>query len=69
VAGAFRDSRNAKKLIQKLKEEGFRSGIAGLSSKGLLIVYYDAYPDAKQAIKILKEIKKNHKPSAWLYSK
>jgi nucleoid DNA-binding protein len=68
IAGAFRDSRNAKNLIQKLKRQGFNAGIAGLSPKGLLIVYYNAYTDAHEAIKALKEIKK-YKPSAWLYSK
>ncbi len=68
VAGAFRDSRNAQKLIRRLKRKGFHSGIAGLSSKGLLIVYYDGYSDANKALTELKRIKRKFNRSAWLYS-
>lgn len=68
VAGAFRDSRNAQKLIRRLKRKGFHPGIAGLSPKGLLIVYYEGYSDAHKALYELKRIKRKTNRSAWLYS-
>ncbi len=69
VAGAFRDGKNARKYIQKLKRRGFDAGEAGLNPNGLVIVYYAAFMDAKEAVKTLKQIKHSTNSSAWLYSK
>ncbi|ALJ05543.1 sporulation protein [Pseudalgibacter alginicilyticus] len=66
IAGAFRVEENCYKKIEQLKAEGFKARKIGVNKYGLHEVVYASYEDRLEALKALRDIKKNHNPEAWL---
>ena len=64
VAGCFSEKRNAKKMVKKLKKQGFDSFIVG-KRKGLWAVSYNSFVTRKQAISAL-EFAQDHNDKAWI---
>ena len=66
VAGAFRVEANANKKISQLKELGFEARAIGKNKYGLHQVVYASYIDRLEALKALRDIKRNQNSGAWL---
>ncbi len=64
VAGCFSERRNAKKMVKKLKKQGFDAFIIG-KRKGLWAVSYNSFVTRKQAINAL-EFAQDHNSKAWI---
>ena len=65
IAGSFRDERNAEKLLNKLKSEGFEASYAKNSSSGLLRVAYGRLKTKKEAYQLLNFVKFTLELEAW----
>lgn len=66
VAGAFRLEKNAKKVYDKLNEEGFKARLIAPNKHGLHPVLYGSYPTYTAAQRARTEIQKTHDQEAWL---
>lgn len=64
VGGCFSSKVNAKKLVRRLKKEGFEAGIIG-KRKGLWTVTYSSFYTRKEAVQFLSEAKA-HNDKAWV---
>lgn len=64
VAGCFSEKRNAKKMVKKLKKQGFDSFIVG-RRKGLWAVSYNSFITRKEAVNAL-EFAQDHNNKAWI---
>ena len=64
VAGCFSEKRNAKKMVKKLKKQGFESFIVG-KRKGLWAVSYNSFVTRKEAVNAL-EFAQDHNDKAWI---
>ena len=69
VAGAFRVKANADRKIGQLQEKGYDAAYFGTNTYGLHVVTYASYSDPKDALKMLREIKRTQSKDAWLLSK
>ena len=69
IGGAFEKLSNAEKLVEELKNHGFKSEIVGLNKYGLYRVSYEGFLNKSDASKQLKTIKKENNPSAWIFTK
>lgn len=64
VGGCFSEKKNAKKMVKKLKKQGFKASIIG-KRKGLWTVSYSSFATRKEAINALANAK-NHNDKAWV---
>ncbi len=69
VAGAFRIEENCDKKINQLKATGFNARKIGVNKYGLHQVVYSSYENGQEALKAIREIRKNHNKDAWLLVK
>ncbi len=64
VGGCFSSKRNANKLVNKLKKEGFDAWIIG-KRKGLWTVSYSSFVTRKEAVEALAKAQ-SHNDKAWV---
>jgi len=64
VGGCFGSKINAKKMVRRLKKEGFEASIIG-KRKGLWTVSYSSFATRKEAVQFLSEAK-SHNDKAWV---
>jgi nucleoid DNA-binding protein len=64
VAGCFSEKRNAKKMVRKLKKQGFDSFIV-CKRKGLWAVSYNSFVTRKEAVNAL-DFAQKHNHRAWI---
>lgn len=69
IAGAFRVEENSDKKLEELKALGYDARKIGQNKYGLHEVVYASYEDRLEALKALREVKRNHNPTAWLLVK
>jgi len=69
IAGAFRVDENSDKKLEELKALGYDARKIGQNKYGLHEVVYASYEDRLEALKALREVKRNHNPAAWLLVK
>ncbi|WP_417865413.1 SPOR domain-containing protein [Xanthomarina gelatinilytica] len=69
IAGAFRVEENSDKKLEELKALGYDARKIGQNKYGLHEVVYASYKDRLEALKALREVKRNHNPTAWLLVK
>ena len=67
IAGAFRVSNNAEKLVLNLKKKGYDSKILPLNEKGLSPVAFSGYSDRTEAVFNLRLVQKKENQDAWLF--
>ena len=67
IAGAFRVSNNAEKLVLNLKKKGYDSKILPLNEKGLSPVAFSGYSDRTEAVFNLRLVQKKENKDAWLF--
>jgi hypothetical protein len=65
VAGAFRVEENAGKKVDELRAEGYKARLIGANKYGLHQVVYASHQTRRDAINMLREVKKTNE-SAWL---
>ena len=65
IAGSFRDERNAEKLLNKLKSEGFDAAFAENSPSGLFRVAYGRLKTKREAYQLLNFVKFTLELDAW----
>ncbi|GEM_PF-6512536 len=67
IAGAFRNESNARKMLRRLKQMGFKNPVlAGVNKRGLHLVAYEGFSSVAEAQKKLGYIKKHYNPQAWI---
>lgn len=66
VAGAYRIKANATKKVNKLKSKGFDARLIGVNKYGLHQVIYYSFANRLDALKALRNIKKQEDRRAWL---
>ncbi len=66
IGGAFRYPENATKMVNILKEKGYKARILGVNKWGLTQVSYDSYIKRRKAVNDLHTIQKTEDSSAWL---
>jgi hypothetical protein len=66
IAGAFRESENAKKKLQELKDKGFNARILGVNKWNLTQVAFESLNDENEAINKLRAIHNTESKDAWL---
>jgi hypothetical protein len=64
IGGCFSSKRNAKKMVKKLKADGFSASIIG-KRKGLWTVSYSSFATRKEAVRFLSSAK-DHNTKAWV---
>lgn len=64
IGGCFSKKNNAKRMVKRLKKEGFNASIIG-KRKGLWTVSYNSFSTRKEAVKALAEAKNNNE-KAWI---
>ncbi|PCI94860.1 MAG: hypothetical protein COB15_13180 [Flavobacteriales bacterium] len=67
IGGCFSEKRNAKKMVKKLKKEGFDAFIIG-KRKDLWAVSYNSFTTKKEAVNALASAQ-NHNSKAWVLHK
>ncbi|MEM9685465.1 MAG: SPOR domain-containing protein [Bacteroidota bacterium] len=67
VGGAFRVKANAEKKVSQLLTKGYEARQVGINSYGLYIVSYGSFSKADAALSLLKTVRKNETPEAWLW--
>jgi len=65
VAGAFKEEKNADKVLKKLLEKGYNSRKLPKNKYGLYPVVFQSYQTRKQAIENLSKFQKEN-PQAWV---
>ena len=65
IAGSFRDERNADKLLNKLKSEGFDASYAKNSPSGLFRIAYGRLKTKREAYQLLNFVKFTLELDAW----
>lgn len=68
VAGAFRIRANADRKIKLLQNKGYKAAYYGTNAYGLHMVTYDRFVDPKEALTVLRKIKRIESRDAWLLS-
>ncbi len=69
IGGAFRDHKNALKLISSLQQQGYPATIVDTTSGGLYIVSMKSFTDYSEAENQLDEVKKAGFSSSWILKK
>jgi cell division protein FtsN len=69
IGGAFRDHKNALKLISTLQQQGYPATIVDTTSGGLYIVSMKSFTDYTEAENQLGEVKKAGFSSSWILKK
>ncbi|HEX9827170.1 MAG TPA: SPOR domain-containing protein [Flavobacteriaceae bacterium] len=69
VAGAFRIEANSDKKVKQLQVLGYKARKIGINKYGLHEVVYASYTDRIEALKALRQIKRENNPEAWLLVK
>ncbi|WP_445731565.1 HU domain-containing protein [Mariniflexile sp.] len=69
VAGAFRVEDNCELIISELKAQGFNARSIGVNKYGLHEVVYGSYETGEEALKVLRDVRKNSNEAAWLLVK
>jgi cell division protein FtsN len=69
VAGAFRIEANSDKKVKQLQVLGYKARKIGINKYGLQEVVYASYDDRIEALKALRQIKRENNPEAWLLVK
>lgn len=70
IAGAFRNKNNAKKMVLRLKNNGFNNAREiGMNKYNLTQVAYDSYASIDEANNELIKIRKSMDESAWILIK
>jgi hypothetical protein len=64
IGGCFSSKSNARKMVKKLKREGFEASIVG-KRKGLWTVSYNSFSTRKEAVEALAYAK-DHNAKAWV---
>jgi len=65
VAGAFKEEKNADKVLKKLLEKGYNSQKLPKNKHGLYPVVFQSYQTRKQALENLSKFQKEN-PQAWV---
>ncbi len=65
IAGSFRDEKNAEKLLNRLKTDGFNASFAKNSPSGLFRVAYGRLETKKEAYQLLNFVKFTLELDAW----
>jgi len=66
IAGAFRNERNAKKIVEELKNKGYDAHTLPLNRFGLIPVAFGSFKTLGEAQKLKTEIRKDENTEAWL---
>ena len=66
IAGAFRIEENSNSKVKQLQELGFKARTIGANKYGLHEVVYSSYENSNDALRALRNIRKNHNKEAWL---
>lgn len=66
VAGAFREPTNAERKLNMLKAKGFEAAIIGKNKWDLTQVVFGSYITKNEALKVLRTVRTNEAPDAWL---
>ncbi|WCO01606.1 HU domain-containing protein [Psychroserpens ponticola] len=69
VAGAFRVEANSDKKVDQLRAKGYKARKIGANKYGLHEVVYASFSDRLEALKTLRQIKREHNRDAWLLVK
>ncbi|MDO9256507.1 MAG: SPOR domain-containing protein [Bacteroidales bacterium] len=69
IGGAFRDHKNAMKLISTLQQQGYPASIVDTTTGGLYIVSMKSFTNYKEAENQLGEVKKAGFSSSWILKK
>ena len=69
VAGAYRVAENSETKVAQLQALGYKAKMIGVNKYGLHEVVYASYQTADEALKALRQIRKDNNPSAWLMVK
>lgn len=69
IGGAFRDQKNALKLIGELREQGYPAAIIDTTPGGLYIVSMKGFNSFDEAQQQLDEVKKSGFASSWILKK
>jgi hypothetical protein len=69
VAGAYRVEENSVKKVEQLTELGYKARMIGVNKYGLHEVVYGSYQTGDDALKALRQIRREHNASAWLMVK
>ncbi len=69
VAGAYRIANNSAKKVEQLQELGYKARTIGVNKYGLHEVVYASYETSENALKALRQIRREHNASAWLMVK
>jgi hypothetical protein len=66
IAGAFRISQNAEKLVLNLKQKGYNASRLGLNEKGLNPVAFTSFINRNDAVSELRLIQGKENKDAWI---
>lgn len=69
VAGAFRVESNSDKKVDQLKRSGYKARKIGKNKYGLHQVVYSSYDDRLEALRALRQVRRDHNRDAWLLVK
>ena len=69
VAGAYRIAENSQNKVEQLQELGYKARMIGVNKYGLHEVVYNSYQTAEEALKALRQIRREHNAQAWLMVK
>jgi hypothetical protein len=69
VAGAYRVEENSTKKVEQLQLLGYKVRMIGVNRYGLHEVVYASYQSSDEALKSLRQIRREHNSSAWLMVK
>ena len=67
IAGAFRISQNAEKLVLNLKQKGYNATRLGLNEKGLNPVAFTSFINRNDAVSELRLIQGKENKDAWIF--
>lgn len=69
VAGAYRVAENSQTKVEQLLALGYKARMIGVNKYGLHEVVYASYQTSEEALKSLRQIRREHNASAWLMVK
>lgn len=69
VAGAYRVEANSKIKVGQLQALGYKARMIGINKYGLHEVVYASFQSAQEAMKALRQIRREHNASAWMMVK
>ena len=69
VAGAYRVEENSQSKVEQLQALGYKARMIGINKYGLHEVVYGSYQTSEEALKALRQIRRENNPQAWLMVK